>query len=405
MRSSTATTPAGGGNGWELVAAGTALIAVTYGLARYGYGLFLPTLREEFSLSASAAGRIASVSYASYCASICLGGALTARGAARGSAILAGATATTGTAMIAVAHSTAALGIGVAVAGASTGLASPPLVALVAGRVRPATRDRAQTAVNSGTGLGVIVAGPAALLLAGEWRWSWALFAAVSLAVTIAIAATTRCTAPGVRRRGRRASESPQAGAERRAPAPWRAPGAALAVAAIGLGLASSAYLTFGRDLLESAGMATDSAVGAWVALGVAGILAAATGDLVGRYRIDAVWSALLLLMSLATAALALGPGSLPVVLASAALFGASFYALSGVLILWAARLVPESAAMAVANAFLLVAGGQLVGATAVGMLVDQAGWTASFLAAAAAGLAVTPLAGGARPCPAPAPY
>jgi predicted MFS family arabinose efflux permease len=111
----------------------------------------------------------------------------------------------------------------------------------------------------------------------------------------------------------------------------------------------------------------------------------------------------MVLLLSLATAALALGAGSLPVVLVSAALFGASYYALSGVLILWAVRLVPDSAATAVAAAFLLMAGGQLVAATTVGLLIDEAGWTASFLAAAVTGLAVMPLAASARPCPTPA--
>lgn len=32
---------------WRLAAAGTALIAVSYGLARYAYGLYLPTLLER----------------------------------------------------------------------------------------------------------------------------------------------------------------------------------------------------------------------------------------------------------------------------------------------------------------------------------------------------------------------
>ena len=33
-----------------LVSAGLAMIAVTYGLARFAYGLFLPEFREAFSL-------------------------------------------------------------------------------------------------------------------------------------------------------------------------------------------------------------------------------------------------------------------------------------------------------------------------------------------------------------------
>jgi hypothetical protein len=100
--------------------------------------VYLPRLRAEFALSASTAGTLASVSYASYCLAIFLGAVFTARGAARGTAILAGATATVGMGLVVVSHSTKELGVGVAIAGASAGLSSPPLVALVASGVRPA---------------------------------------------------------------------------------------------------------------------------------------------------------------------------------------------------------------------------------------------------------------------------
>ncbi|HLT60041.1 MAG TPA: YbfB/YjiJ family MFS transporter, partial [Microlunatus sp.] len=45
---------------------GAAMIAVTFGLARYGYGLLLPDMRDELSLSSGAAGLIASGTYAAY---------------------------------------------------------------------------------------------------------------------------------------------------------------------------------------------------------------------------------------------------------------------------------------------------------------------------------------------------
>ena len=369
------------GNGWPLIGAGAALIAVTYGLARYGYGLYVPTLRAEFDLSASAAGALASASYASYCVAICVGAVLIPRGGARRTAILAGGTATVGMAIVALAHTPVALGIGVAVAGASAGLASPPLVALVADRVRLADQNRAQTAVNAGTGLGVLVAGPSALLLTGHWRWSWALFAALGLAVTVAIVATTRPTNATAARADRPRADRSFAG---------RRP---LVAAAVGLGLASSAYWTFGHDLLAASGVASDAAGAAWILLGAASILAAVTGDLVARYPVDAVWAALLLVLALATAALSLTPQVLPVVLASAVLFGASYVALSGILILWAARLEPDRAATAVAATFLLLSAGQLVGATLTGLLIDHAGWTASFLAAAVGALVIAPVA------------
>jgi hypothetical protein len=41
-----------------LVAPGLAMIAVTYGLARFAYGLFLPEMRESLDLSETALGLI-----------------------------------------------------------------------------------------------------------------------------------------------------------------------------------------------------------------------------------------------------------------------------------------------------------------------------------------------------------
>jgi predicted MFS family arabinose efflux permease len=375
----------GGATGWPLVAAGTALIAVSYGLARYAYGLYLPTLRLEFGLSASVAGALASAAYGCYCLAIAVSAALTARHRARQAAVLAGAAATLATGMIAVAPSPAALAVGIAIGGASTGLASPPLVALVAAAVRPDADEKAQTIVNAGTGLGVLVSGPSALLAAEHWRSVWALFAALSLAVTVAIATTssaTRARPHDLAGLARRRAESPPGGRR------------ALIVGAVGLGVASSAYWTFGRDLLSAVGpTGTTAPATLWIALGAAGVLAAATGHLVARCGIGPIWAALLLSLAIATATLALQPQSLPLALASAVLFGASYVALTGVLILWASRLAPHRAATAVAGSFLLLSLGQLVGASLIGTLIDHAGWTPAFLTAAGTALACIPLA------------
>ncbi|MBC8092245.1 MAG: MFS transporter, partial [Pseudonocardia sp.] len=63
----------------RLAAAGLAMIAVCYGLARFAYGLFVPTFGEEFGLGAAATGAIASSSYAGYCVAIVVGTLATAR--------------------------------------------------------------------------------------------------------------------------------------------------------------------------------------------------------------------------------------------------------------------------------------------------------------------------------------
>jgi hypothetical protein len=58
-----------GGIIW-LVAPGLAMIAVTYGLPRFAYGLFLPEMRESLGLSDSVLGLIGAGSYAGYCLAV-----------------------------------------------------------------------------------------------------------------------------------------------------------------------------------------------------------------------------------------------------------------------------------------------------------------------------------------------
>ncbi|MCF6734298.1 MFS transporter, partial [Blastococcus sp. KM273129] len=67
-----------------LVGAGLAVIAVTYGLARYGFGLYLPQFRAAFGFSAGTAGALAAGGYAAYCVAALLTPLLVARGRGRG---------------------------------------------------------------------------------------------------------------------------------------------------------------------------------------------------------------------------------------------------------------------------------------------------------------------------------
>jgi predicted MFS family arabinose efflux permease len=370
---------------WPLVAAATALIGATYGLGRYAYALYLPALRADFGLGAATAGAVASAAYGAYCAGLLAGGAVAERGRARAAAVAAGACAVAGTGAIAIAGSTALLAVGVALGGVSTGLASPALASLIAGAVAPAGRDRAMTVANAGTGFGMLVCAPAALAAPDRWRAGFALFAALSLAVTAAVALATS--------RGASAHPHPAtpqratAGPRRRA----RGDRVPLALGAAGLGAAGSAYWTFGRDLLTAAG-AGGAGPGLWMALGAASILGAAARDVVPRGRAGALWAALLVAVGASTALLALAPATRPLALASAVVFGASFVALSGILILWATRLDPDRPAAAVSGAFLLLALGGLAGAPVVGALIDHAGWAAGFLAAAGVALGAAPL-------------
>src|SRR5215207_7982288 len=87
----------------RLVPPGLALIAVTYGLARFAYGLFLPDMRAAFDLPPALLGVIGAGSYVGYCAAIVVALAFTSRTGPRLMAVAAGAVAVVGMATVAAA--------------------------------------------------------------------------------------------------------------------------------------------------------------------------------------------------------------------------------------------------------------------------------------------------------------
>ena len=392
-RGARATAGAGGATIARLVAPGVALIAVTYGLARFAYGLFLPEMREAFDISPSLLGTIGAGSYLGYCVAVVLALVYTSRTGPRRMAVAAGAAAVAGMAAVALSPAGWVLALGILVAGASTGLASPPMGEAVARAVPEGQQDRANALINSGTSVGVALSGPAALLLTGEWRIAWAAFALVGLAVLAWNAAAMPHEAaadrdgdasgePGVDGAGAgegsgraRLSFSYLIGARAR---PRSAP---LFVAALGLGFASAAYWTFSRDLVvQAGGLGQTGSTLFWTVIGVSGLAGAAAGDLVGRFGLAAVLRAALFAMAAAIALLAAAPGVLPLAYASAALFGSTYILLTGVVLVWSVDVFREIPSAGLGAGFLLIAVGQAVGSPAAGALAGAAGQTTAFL-------------------------
>lgn len=346
------------GVGSSLVLAGVALIATCYGFARFAYGLFAPRFTEEFALSTRLTGFIGGSSYVGYCLAIGLSALLTARRGPRPVAVLAGAVATAGMTVVALAPSSPVLAAGVLVAGLSTGIASPPLAAAVARWVAQGARDTAQTVVNAGTGIGVLVSGPVALLLFDRWRLAWGLFAVLTALVTVWVARAipagggvvpddqdaTRLLAPGAVRLG---------------------------LAALALGLASIAVWTFGQDVVRAASRVGWLAPAVWTVIGGAGIAGAFAGPVVDRLGVRTAWTLLMVLLGAGTAGLAAGAGVPVLALLAGAVFGGAYIALSGVLLVWATRTYPSRPARGVGLAFFMIAAGQAVGAPLVGLGVD----------------------------------
>lgn len=376
----------------SLTSAGLSLIAVCYGMARFAYGLFVPVFRAEFTLDAATAGAIASGSYASYCVAIIVSTVLTPRFGGRALAVAAGIIAVGGTLTIAAAPNAAILAVGVLIAGSSTGIASPPLAHAVTHAVAAPMKSRTQTVINAGTGVGVAVAGPIALLTHEQWRAAWLTFTVVCALVTVWVALIVPA-GPSRRSPGHPTAPGRTAAPENTAapallPRPVLPAGSARLIAASGLmGVASAAVWTFGRDVLVSeGGLSEQLSMIAWIILGAFGILGATAGDIAGRLGIRTAWPTSMLVLAAATALIAAFPSSVIVACVAAALFGAAYIALTGLLLIWGIRVYRESPAAGVGIAFLVIAVGQAVGAPIVGTIAEAAGARIAFMAAALIG-------------------
>jgi len=343
-----------------VVTSGTALIAATYGLARFGYGLFLPEFTETFEMGSFAAGVISAGSFVSYCLS-----AITASRIGdhpRRMVICAGGAATMGSLGVAAAPNLSVLALSVLIAGAGAGFASPALVTLIQRNVAPARQENAQTIVNSGTGAGIVAAGALMFLTIGHWRLAWLTIAAVALLATAATLHSDESTArpkfsdPSSPRIPARASEL---GALTRP-----------ILAASLAGISSSAVWTFGPSIMATARASGDKyATLAWMVLGAFGILGATAGKIVQAWNLHIAWSITCVAMSVATILLGLGPGAPVLAYTAVAVFGAAYTAMSGVLIVWAVRVTPGRAAEGTIALFISLAVGQALGSATFGLL------------------------------------
>ena len=349
-----------------LATTGVALIAVCYGLARFAYGLLTPQMQDDLDFGSGLSGLIAAGSYVGYCVAILISTALTQRFGPRPVAALAAVLAAGGMALMSVAPDPAIMAVGVVVAGASTGVASPPLAEAVAAWVPEPVRDRTQTLVNAGTGVGVLVSGPIAIVAADQWRAAWASFAVVAGLVGVAVLVAVPKGRPGAD--GRLAPNAEQLTGGR----PALRAVARLAAGSLLMGLGSIAVWTLSRVLMTSEGqLPSSTSAWVWTVLGAAGILGGLGGDLTRKVGVGTAWRVLLVAMAGATSAFALAPGSPPVAIASAAVFGASYIGLTGVALVWSTRLYPQRAAFGVGLSFLMIAVGQAVGAPVVGRLAE----------------------------------
>ena len=340
--------------------AGTLLIASTYGMARFGVGLFAPRLVAERPELAPVVGWAAAAQFVAYSVAAAAVAARVSDRRPRAAVLAAGTTAALGCVGVATTASAGWFVALVFVGGTGAGLASPALVRLVDAVTPPHAAATAQSLVNTGTAVGVVVAG----------------------ALALGVPSTADLVDHGGAQRRRRRRRAPARPARRGPGAPTasqrdvddRRPLATPARAAAVVGAGSALLWSYGPLIATGPGPVDDGSVGfLWIALGIGGFLGPLTGRLVERRGLAGAWAWSVAAVAVASVALggAVGLGVAWPAYVAMACFGAGYMCLSGVLILWAREVWPEAAGRGTSVLFVALAVGQAAGAVGFDAWLD----------------------------------
>lgn len=360
---------------WGLGGAGIAMIGVSYGFARYGYGLFEPEIREDYSLSVAASGAIASGAYVGYVVALSAVALLASRVGPRPLIMAAGVTATVGMAVVVVAEKPWHLLVGLVVAGASSGFAWAPYSDAIDQLVHPARRHSLLAAIPSGTAFGITVAGGLALSEIGEtWRQSWMGFCVLAALATACNLWFLRTTRPVTRHGDSSCRISPRFF--------LRTGTRALYLTAFSYGIVGAVYWTFAVAVVAHATAHTASAL-FWVVIGLAGITAIGSGWLFAKLGLRLCHTLLLGGLAASSALIATAPAWWPAIAASAVVYGASFMATSGLLSVWSYRMFPDRPSVGFSGTVFFLGLGAVVGPVLFGTVAEASNLRAALLMAA----------------------
>jgi len=359
---------------FAVVSAGVLTIAVTYGLARYGYGLFVPQLRDAFGIGTGVVGLLATGAYATYLAATALTAWASPRLGVRRPVGAAGTLAAAGMGLIAIARDPFTLTAGVLLAGASSGIAYPPFSEAVKRLLPDDKQPTAVALINSGTSYGVLLSGPLAFVAGDDWRLAWAAFAFLALAV----AAWSALVLPARTRPTREEAREGTTGLLSRR-------SAHLFAAALTIGAGTSVYWTFAVELVTRHGaLPPDAGRVLVVVIGVAGIAGGFAGAAVRSFGPRVTLGASTAALAGALLLLAVQPAAWAAVVLSGVMFGAAYFAATACLGMWSLRLFAHRPAAGFAATYFLISVGQLLGPLPAGLLGHAAGLESAFYAGAA---------------------
>jgi predicted MFS family arabinose efflux permease len=360
----------------RLAAAGFGAIAVSFGPARAGYGLFLPYFRDEFGFSIQTAGFIASGLQAGYLVALTAVGLLVARAGPRPMVLAGMLAAGLGMALVAAAPAIVWLAAGIILAGTSAGWSWAPYNDAVQAVVPTRREGRILSVISTGTTFGVLGAGLTALALEGAWRVSWLAFA---VAAAVAMLANVFVLPAGSQVAGTaEATDGTGVGYFARAEA------VSLFVVASSFGAVSAFYWAFAVDLISGLSeLPFDIGPVFYVVVGVVGFAGLLTGDAVARVGMVPTLLAILACLVAACVLLGSAPGELVAAGASAALYGVGVMAMSSLLALWSSLVFPEQPSTGFSVTLFLFGVGCVAGPAAFGAFGGRFGLAAAFLVCA----------------------
>ena len=372
---------------WTILTVGVWVVFVSIGLARFGYGLLLPSMQEELGLDNTGAGILATVSLAGYLLFSLICGVLSSRYGGR--IVISLGLVLTGAGMIltgTVRNFRFAL-LTITLVGLGSGATNVPVMALFSSWFGARLRGLAAGIGVTGSSIAFILLGPLVprLLTAvpeNGWRYTWYFFGVASLLCALAAYLLLRDEplSKGLEPLGGETSSPAQGCTVRkgfgwtsvvRSPSVWY-----LAALYTVFGFSYIIYTTFFiKYLVGERGLTKISAGGLYMLIGwfslACGLLWSGLSDRIGRGRALFI---VYLIQICAYALFALETGGWGLTL-SASLFGLTAWSVPAIVSASCGDLLGHRLAPAALGFVTIFFGiGQILGPVAAGMIADASG-------------------------------
>ncbi|NQT71419.1 MAG: MFS transporter [Chloroflexi bacterium] len=370
---------------WVVLGMGVLVVFGSLGLARFGYSMILPEMKEGLGIGSTGAGVLAASGLLGYLALSIIGGVIASRIGAR--IVIAVGLLATGVGMILTGF---ANGLLMAVscqllAGMGSGASNVPVMGLLASWFAPKKLGLASGVAVTGSSLGLIFVGSIVPPILGAndedgWRTAWVLFGGITilLAVMAMILLRNNPAEKGLKPVGDNDGNSEIVtrakglhwGKVYRSAAVWH-----LGLVYIAFGMSYIIFMTFFKDHLTSEGGYTDESAGnLFMLIGcvslLCGVIWGTVSDHIGRKRALVI---VYLIHTIAFSIFALWLETAGFILA-AVLFGLSAWSIPAIMTAACGDLLgPRLAPAALGFITLFFGIGQVIGPSVAGVMADAA--------------------------------